>query len=242
MSYTILGTRIDYADHSAAVAEIEKRLAAGEQTALFTPNLLMIGRQARGADENLLNRAELNVADGSGVYLSLRSRGVRGIERTAGIDVAYGALEIAARMGLGVYLLGAERGVAERAAEKLSQRIAGLRICGAHHGYFDNQRGGAELTEVIQKIKSSRADVLAVCLGSPRQEQFIIDARNELSRVRLFMALGGSLDVWSGNVRRAPKFLQALHLEWLWRCVLQPAKIKNALSLPVCFLKSLARK
>ena len=239
MPCTVLGTKIDCADVSSAKREIENRITHGTRTAMFTPNLLMIGKAARAKEENILNRGNFNIADGSGVYLALRARKTKNAERLAGIDLARYALELAARQGLRVYLLGGKRGVAERAADKLCREIGGLNVCGTHHGYFDTTLGSDEFKRVIADIKNRRADVIAVCLGYPKQEQFIVDAYDLLDGVRLFMALGGSLDVWSGEVRRAPARAQSLHLEWLWRALHQPQRLADACSLPAYFIKAL---
>lgn len=242
MPYYILGTKIDCFTPDSAKAEIEKRLTNAERTSLFTPNLLMVGRAARGRGENILNRAELNIADGSGIFLTLKSRGLKNAERTAGIDMGLFALEIAAREGLRVYLLGGKPGVAESAAENLKRKISSLCICGVHHGYFNATHGSADMLKITREIKESRADVLVVCLGYPRQEKFILDVYNTLGTVRLFMGLGGSIDVWAEKVRRAPSTAQKLHLEWLWRCILQPRRFKDALALPSYFLRAVIRR
>ena len=240
MPYTLLGIKIDCINRVFAKTEIEKRLEAGTKTAMFTPNLLMLGKsQQRRKKNNILNCADLNIADGSGVYLALRARKAKNAERIAGIDIAHFALDISAQRGLRVYLLGGKSGVAERAADKLTKEIDGLCICGTHHGYFDTTPNSDEFKKVTEDIKNCRADVLAVCLGYPKQEQFIIDAYNSLGNVRLFMALGGSLDVWSGDVRRAPACAQKLHLEWLWRCINQPRRLIDAFSLPVYFIRTM---
>ena len=240
MPYTLLGIKIDCINRVSAKKEIEKRLEAGTKTAMFTPNLLMLGKsQLRRKKNNILNCADLNIADGSGVYLALRSRKTKNAERIAGIDIARLALGVAARKGLRVYLLGGKTGTAERAANKLTKEIEGLCICGTHHGYFDTTLGSEDFEKVIADITNRRTDVLAVCLGYPKQEQFIVDAYDLLGGVRLFMALGGSLDVWSGDVRRAPECAQKLHLEWLWRCINQPRRLIDAFALPVYFIKAM---
>ena len=134
MPYTLLGIKIDCINRVSAKKEIEKRLEAGTKTAMFTPNLLMLGKsQLRRKKNNILNCADLNIADGSGVYLALRSRKTKNAERIAGIDIARLALGVAARKGLRVYLLGGKTGTAERAANKLTKEIEGLCICGTHH-------------------------------------------------------------------------------------------------------------
>ena len=123
-----------------------------------------------------------------------------------------------------MFLLGAREGVAQRAKDRL--RRQGVNVCGCHHGYFSKD----ELQDVIQAIDQSRAEILAVCMGHPLQERFALKCRDLLPRVKLTVCLGGALDVWSGDLARAPIPLQQLHAEWLWRIALQPERAKRFVS------------
>lgn len=237
MKSEIRGVRIDCVNGHEAYRAVRRLLAERRQAAVFTPNLLML--KAKGDTAALLNRSDLNIADGSGVLMILRTQGRKDAGRVAGIDVARRVLDTAARLRLRVYLLGGERGIAEKAAAALCRELPALNVCGTHHGYFDLSSKSAEWQAVVKDIDKSGADILFVCLGYPRQERFILECRGSLPRVRLLMGLGGSLDVWSGKVKRAPRLFQAAHLEWLWRCLCSPRRLKNALPLPFILLCSL---
>ena len=124
-----------------------------------------------------------------------------------------------------VFLLGGKEGVARRAAKKLSLKYSGLRICGTHSGYF--QKYGEENAAVLRRINEANADILFVCFGFPMQERWIDENLPALPHLRLAAGLGGSLDIWSGNTKRAPKMLQTRGLEWAWRMMREPKRLKN---------------
>lgn len=199
--------------------------------AVFTPNAEMIYRAA--TDPTLsatLNAGDLNVPDGVGTVWAARVQGTPLPERVAGIDLGDAAMSAAARQGLSVFLLGGKPGVADRAAMQLRQKHPGLIIVGTHHGYFETD--GAQNQQVIDSISAVSPALLVVCLGFPRQEHWILANRRYLDGVRVAMALGGSLDVWSGDVLRAPAIVRGAGLEWLWRVASSPSRIKRAMALP----------
>lgn len=223
--YTIYGIKFNKMNGGEAVAHLKNALLNKKQTVVFTPNLQIIGECAKDKSlVGLLNSADLLLPDGVGVGLLCRKKGVRGIERITGIDTAYSLLRIAQDNGLRVFLLGGKAGVAQSAAANLKQKFPSLSVCGTHHGYFDKTDSSPENRRVIKKIRAARPDILFVCFGFPVQERWISENRNVLPDISVFMGLGGSLDVWSGNLRRAPRVFRVLHLEWLWRCFRQPKR------------------
>ena len=124
-----------------------------------------------------------------------------------------------------LYLLGGKPGIAEQAAENMKKTHPKLCICGTADGYFKDE------APVIARINEARADVVFVCLGAPKQECFMHDHRAELN-VRLMIGLGGSLDGFAGTVRRAPKWMIRLQLEWLYRLLREPSRIGRMMRLP----------
>ena len=220
----VLGVNIDPVGQWEAMRIITRRLANGEQTAVFTPNPIMVHRATREkAFLDTLNRGDLNVADGIGLVLGARIMRLPPLPRVAGIELGERVLCYAAEANLRVFLLGGKPQVAETAAKKLCQRFPGLTVCGTHHGYFPQ----VDNDKVCQLIKDSRADVVLVCLGSPRQEIWIDENRKNLDDIKLFMGLGGSLDVWSGNTARAPHFASRMGGEWLWRMAREPKRLSG---------------
>ena len=199
--------------------------------AIFTPNAEMIYRAANDRSiASLLNSGDVNTADGVGTIWASHRLGTPLPERVAGIDLGEAALAIAAECGLGVFLVGGKPGVAERAADQLKQRFPSLIIAGTHHGYFDN--GSDEEASLKSRVRESGTRLLIVCLGFPRQERWIADNKNELGSVRVVMALGGSLDVWSGDVQRAPVIIRKMQLEWMWRILRDPRRWRRSAALP----------
>lgn len=135
-------------------------------------------------------------------------------------------MEQMAQNGKTLFLLGSKPGVADSAADKLRIRYPGLRIVGTHDGYFK------EDAPVIEMIRSSGADVVFVCLGAPKQEKWMMK-NGEATGAHLLMGLGGCLDVFSGNVQRAPEAFQKLGLEWFYRLLKNPSRIGRMMRLPL---------
>ena len=217
-----------------------RRIEKRAQTSVFTPNTQMLLSAHESEDiRGLLATSTLNIPDGVGVRLAARLHG-RALESMSGIDLGEALLSVAAREGYRVFFLGAERGIAKQAAENMRARHPTLHICGTHHGYFD--KSGEENAAVIRKIRAAAPDILFVCLGFPAQERWITDNLASLPSVKLAMGLGGSLDVWSGNLRRAPLLIQKAGLEWLWRTVLEPKRARIFLDIPRFLIKALTDK
>jgi N-acetylglucosaminyldiphosphoundecaprenol N-acetyl-beta-D-mannosaminyltransferase len=180
----------------------------------------------------VLANADLVIPDGVGVIYAAKLLGKPLKSRVPGIELAGALMLRMAQSGKRLYLLGAKPGVAEAAAEKLQSQYPGLVICGTHDGYFQDD------APVVEAIKAAQADVVFVCLGAPKQEKWI--ARNgDATGARLLLGLGGSLDVFAGEVKRAPKALQRLGLEWFYRLCKQPSRIGRMAKLPL-FLVSAA--
>lgn len=111
----------------------------------------------------------------------------------------------------------------------MRERYAGLNIVGFHDGYFD--KNGAENDDVIDAINKTKTDILYVCLGSPAQEIWVYKNRKKL-RASLLLCLGGSLDIYAGTAKRAPKAFIAMRLEWLWRLLCQPSRLPRMMKIP----------
>ncbi len=168
----------------------------------------------------------LVTADSYGIVWALGRKGIRQ-PRVTGVDLAERLSEAAAREGFSLYLLGAAPGTAQLAAEKLQERYPGLRIAGWRDGFFRPD----EREEIARHVADSGADFLFVAMGIPRQERFIAELWPLLG-VRMAVGVGGTLDVLSGQVKRAPKIIQALRIEWLWRVILNPRKLPKVMTLP----------
>ncbi len=155
--------------------------------------------------------------------------------RVPGIDFASALMGRMAGTGRRLYLLGAAPGVAEQAAVNLRAAYPGLVVCGARDGYFQDDG------PVIEDIRRARADVVFVCLGFPKQEKWIAAHGGEAG-ARLYIGLGGSLDVFAGRVERAPESFQRLGLEWLYRLAKEPSRIGRMAKLPLFLVSAVGAR
>lgn len=240
-SVDILGVGISRADKNQVRAKIEYALSTNTPLTIFTPNPEIIIEAQR--DENfrsILNSADLLIPDGVGVIIASRLLRDPLPARITGIDTGEFILNLAAKYTIPIFLLGAKAGVAERAAVELRARYPSIKIVGAHHGYF--KKSGIENNAVINKINESGAQILFVCFGAPMQEIWISENKSHLKSVKLYTGLGGALDVWAKDVRRAPKAIQSIGLEWLWRILKEPRRAGFILKIPPFLCKVLCRK
>ncbi len=202
----------------------------GAQRIFFTPNLeILNGARQSAAVRKILNSASISLPDGIGLRVVAFLVGTPLKNTVPGIDFGENLFNLAEKTCSRVFLLGAKDGIAQRAARNLRMKIPNLNISGTHHGYFDDD----EIDSICKKINESGADILIVCRGFPKQEKFVMLAKSKLPKIKIFACLGGSLDVWSGKVKRAPTLVQKIHLEWLWRILLEPERAERLfLSLP----------
>ncbi len=226
MKTDIMGLQFDNITMEEAL-DAAKALLQGEHAArVVTPNAEIAYEALH--DENmrtLLNSAELMLPDGAGVVLASKILKTPLKQKVAGVDFADGLLGVLETTGQSLYLLGSKPGIGELAAQKMMQKHPRLRIAGIADGYFQDE------APVIDKINASGADVLFVCLGAPKQEQFMARHQKAL-HVKLMAGLGGTLDSFAGTVKRAPKWMIRLNLEWLYRLIKEPKRFKRMLRLP----------
>ncbi|MBE6534970.1 MAG: WecB/TagA/CpsF family glycosyltransferase [Ruminococcaceae bacterium] len=216
---------------------IERRLKSSKRTLIFTPNpqiLLKCKKDKKAL--RILRKANILLPDGIGIILASYMLGTPLKERVSGIDVAQKILYLAQKKGFSVFLLGGTPKSVFWAQKNIKKKYPKLNVCGYHHGYF--KKDGIENLLIKEKISRASPDILFVCLGFPLQEEWIIknaDSR-ELKSVKLAMGLGGSIDVWSEKCKRAPKALRVLCLEWLWRAVLEPKRLRILFDIPRFFI------
>ena len=236
MRVEILGVGFDNVTMDQAVAE-GVRLADTEGTHyVVTPNpeIVEVCREDPEALE-AVNSADLVLADGIGVVYGARILGSPLKGRVPGIEFAQNLMARMAQNGKTLFLLGAKPGVAEKAAERLQQQYPGLRVVGTRDGYF--QEDGP----VLEAIRASGADVVFVCLGAPKQEKWM-RKNGEAAGAHLLVGLGGCLDVFSGQVQRAPEAFQKLGLEWLHRLIKDPRRIGRMAKLPLFLVHAAGEK
>ena len=173
----------------------------------------------------VLNGASLVLPDGAGVVLGAKILKTPLKQKVAGIEFAQNLLAILEETGKRLFLLGSKPGIADLAAEKMLLKPPKLCVCGTLDGYFKDD------SEAVARINDARADVVFVCLGAPKQEYFMQKHASELN-VRLMIGLGGTLDGIAGTVKRAPRWMIRLQLEWLYRLIKQPSRLGRMMRLP----------
>ena len=193
---------------------------------VYTPNPKMALGCARSRElTEIFSRAELLIPDGIGLIIASKILGTPLPARITGMDSAEFILKYAAKHGLTVAFLGARPHVAERAAERIKRKLPSLRIVYTHHGYFD--KDGEENRLLVKELSDSAPDILFVCFGFPAQELWIDKNVRNIPSLRLCMGLGGVLDVLSGDTKRAPKAIQQMNLEWIWRTLGDKKRYRN---------------
>ena len=241
MKVDILGTMIDKLTKTELHLMVNEALTKRKNFKIFTPNTEIVLKSRRNNELlNLLNSSSINIADGAGLVIASRLLGTPLGERLAGIELGEYLLDVAENNGLSVFLLGGEKGVADKAKKEIETRHKKIKICGTHHGYFDVN--GGENQKILNEISSASPDILFVCMGFPRQERWIAENSDKIPSLRLSIGLGGSLDVWSKAIRRAPKLFRLLCLEWLWRILRQPKRVSFIFQTPLFFVEILKQK
>lgn len=228
ISIPILGVPIHDVTTEETLALIDQFVRDGVPHQLCTVNPeFIMAAQHDTAFKQILNQSTLNLPDGIGVIWAARRLGQPLRERMAGSDLVGTLADRAQQTGWRIFLLGAAEGVAEQAALKLQKRYPQANIVGAYAGSprVEEEAG------IAARIRATQADILLVAYGAPKQDKWI--ARNmERTGVAVAMGIGGSLDFIVGTQKRAPRWLQRLGLEWLYRLVREPWRWRRQLALP----------
>jgi N-acetylglucosaminyldiphosphoundecaprenol N-acetyl-beta-D-mannosaminyltransferase len=224
----ILGLPVDRVTMSDTLERIETFIRSDRCHLIITADASGLVQAQTDPDfRELFDVADLITPDSVGVLWASRKFGTPLPERVSGVDIVDRVCRLSADRGYKIYFLGAAPGVAELAAEKMRLKYPGCNIVGARHGYFPSESD----TVVAQEIAETKPDVLFVAMGIPRQEKFIRSTADIIG-AKVAMGVGGSFDVFSGKVKRAPKLFQRLRIEWLWRLAQNPKKIGKVMNLP----------
>lgn len=220
---------LDILSADELLSSIKALISARKPSQLITLNSLMFNAGLEDPElAPVLRGAALVIPDSVGIVWAARLLRDTAAHRHAGIDLLFEICAVSAKAGYKVYLLGSAHGVAEKTAENLKKLFPGLVICGTHHGYLMKQ----DESEVVKDVSSSGADILFVGMSVPHQEKWI--ARNlEKLGVPVVMGIGGSFDVISGSLKRAPVWIQNCGFEWLFRTLQQPWRFFRIISLPL---------
>ncbi|AEH46332.1 WecB/TagA/CpsF family glycosyltransferase [Parageobacillus thermoglucosidasius] len=231
MKETFLGVDVCTYTYEQLVAKLMEDIDNNRKSFIvaINPEKIMKAQQDDRLRE-LLNQATYPIPDGIGVVLaSILKRG-RIRSRVTGIDMMLRLCQEAAARGKKIFLYGAKPGVADEAKRRLEKMFPGIQIVGTMHGYEKDEQ------VIKEAINQSGADILFVALGSPAQEYWIANHMHSLSP-KVYQGVGGSFDVISGRIKRAPLLVQKLGLEWLYRLLKEPWRWKRQLALPKFLIK-----
>lgn len=226
MKTEVMGVQFDNVTMEEALSIAQDCISGEKASYCVTPNAEIVYTAMHDAAfRTLLNDASLVLPDGAGVVLGAKILKTPLKGKVAGIDFAARLLSVLEENGSSLYLLGSKPGIAELAKDKILLQHPKLNVVGVADGYFQDE------APVVDRINQASPDVLFVCLGAPKQEIFMRRHLSDL-RVRFMIGLGGSLDGFAGTVKRAPKWMIRLQLEWLYRLIKEPKRFKRMLCLP----------
>jgi len=225
----ILGIPFDSLSFDEALDLLESYLDKLRNHIIVTPNPEGVMQAQRNpAFREALLGADLRLADGTGIVLASRYIGSALPARVRGVDTIFALLERLTKKARKhtAYFLGGAPGIAEKAKLQMEERFPTLSVVGHHHGFFTPE----EEVKILEELNRLKPDILLVCIGMPRAEIWVYANRD--IPARLTLCLGGTLDIMAGNVKLAPAFIRKLGLEWLYRLLCSPSRIKRQLDIP----------
>jgi N-acetylglucosaminyldiphosphoundecaprenol N-acetyl-beta-D-mannosaminyltransferase len=216
---TILNVKAHALTNAQTLALIETFIASGRPHQLATVNPeFVVEAQHDEAFRQIINNATLALPDGIGLLKAARFLKTTPLpERVSGSDLVVRLAELSHQKGYRIYFLGAREGVAEKAIEKLKARYPNLQVAGCYAGSPAFEENEA----IVQRVLSTRPDILLVAYGAPKQDKWIAHNLQRL-QIPVCIGVGGSFDFIAGETKRAPRWVQRLHLEWLHRLMMQP--------------------
>jgi len=231
----ILGVYVDNLSHKQVIKKIDHFLRGkrtkSKQITTVNPEFIMAARKDR-LFRRIINRSFIATIDGIGLVLAADYlQGVKVRERVTGIDLIFTLSELAAKKGYSIFFLGAAPGVAEKTATILEEKYPNLKVAGTFAGTAKKE----DEREILQLINSSEPDILLVAYGAPKQDKWINRNLKKFKKPLLGIGIGGSFDYIAGKVKRAPKWIRALGLEWLYRLSHQPKRFERIVTASIRF-------
>ncbi len=234
---SIMGGKVTpFTSYTQAVACVEDRLGRKQKSFCVAINPEKVYRASRDNELNkILAKADMGLCDGVGISIAARLIYGKKIRRCTGVDLFYELIAKAAERQWKVFLLGASPMVNEKACKVLCDRYAGLQVAGRCDGYFENSAA------VVDQINASGADLVFVAMGTPRQEYWIAEISSKIN-AGVLMGVGGTFDVVSGMVRRAPLIFRRTGTEFLYRLISNPRRWRRQMVLPLFFISVLIHR
>ncbi len=227
-SIRLLGMRIDRVTMDQAIVLVEQYVVSKRPHHIVTADASMVVTYNDDPEfARIVDSSDLVTPDGAGILWATKHIGTPVRAKVSGVDLAARCCALSAQKNWRLFFFGAAPGVAEEAAARMIARYPGCQIAGFRDGFFKAE----DEPQIVEQIRAAETDILLVALGIPKQEKFIARHRDAL-RVSVLIGVGGTLDVFSGSVQRAPVWMQKAGLEWLHRVAANPKKISKVALLP----------
>ena len=224
----ILGTKINLLSMNQVLQEITLWCQGNDKHYICTADAYMLYLAFEDQNlQNIINNASIVTPDSSGVMLASKICKTPIKYKVSGCELAENLCKYSADNNLRIFFLGGKEGVALEAAKQMKAKYKKMTVAGFYHGYFSEE----ENSHIIDMINDSDANVLLVAFGIPKQETWISENIDKLN-INVAIGVGGTFDVMSGNLERAPKFYQKTNLEWLYRYIQDPKKSYKLKILP----------
>lgn len=237
MKETYLGVDVSPLTYEGILNEVDARIAERKPSTIIAVNPEKImASQKDETVKHMINDATFQIPDGVGVLLASKLKGGNIKERVTGVDMMGKLVEHAAAKGYPVFFYGAKEETVSKAVANFQTKYPALKVAGYENGYIQDEN------ELVTKIAASGAQILFVALGSPKQELWIKRNMPNLPDVMVYQGVGGSFDVYAGTVKLAPDFYRNNGLEWLYRLMSDPKRLKRQLNLPKFLIKLLLTK
>lgn len=220
-----MNTYMDNVSLEEAVAHIEVCIKERRTGQIITPNVDQIVRIEKDHYfKEICDNAELLLVDGHPLLWIARFYKTPLKEKICGSDLVPHLCELASRKGYSVFFLGAAPGVAQKAAEEMTKRNPGLRVAGTYSPPLGFEKDDQETARMNQMLKQSKADMLFVGLGVPKQDIFIYENMHQYE-IPLSFSIGGAIDFIAGEQKRAPRWMNRIGMEWLYRLAHNPVRM-----------------
>lgn len=229
----ILGFNVDLFSYKEAMNYLENKIdnQIGTHVVTINPEMIELGNKNQDF-ANMLNNADFIIPDGIGVKIALKIQGIEQ-EQIPGVEFAKEMVGVCAKKQYPIALIGAKEEILVKTKEKLLEEYPNLIISYRRNGYFNE----TQEENIISELADTQPRLVLVGLGAPKQDFFTNKCRTKLPHTT-FIGVGGSFDVWSGEVKRAPMFLRKIGCEWLYRVLKQPSRFKRIFpTLPLFLIK-----
>ncbi len=232
-SYSIMGMKVHDVNMEESLETIDGFVKQGGSHLVVTLGVEMVMASDKDTEfRDIVNSASLVTPDSVGILWAGRRAGYPLRQRVPGVELLEAAARESAKYGWRTFFLGAKPGVAKAAGEKLKEKYPGFNFVGEYHGYFKNDE------EPLKAIEEAKPEIIFIALGFPAQEKWFMRNKDRLGNM-VGVGVGGSFDVISGTIKRAPAVFRKLGLEWFHRLITQPSRIMRMAVLPAFALKVL---